>query len=93
MSLRESKSLAWIAMLLMVIVVMMSIILGLTTAWWELGALFLAFMAVFCHLAAVLLVKMSKTASNKLDIGAVVFGILAVLAFIAIFVVNFVDFY
>lgn len=57
---------------------------------WEYVALFLAFMAVFCHLMSFLLMKMSPRACKKLDEFAGGFGILAVIAIVVIFILNFI---
>lgn len=93
MSLAKSKAMAWSAMLLVVVVVIVAIATRFATSIWEYGALFLIFMSVFCHLAALMLYRMSAVASKKLDMAALIFGILAILAFIAIFIVNFCAFY
>lgn len=84
---------AWGAMLLMFIVVIVAICTRVVSSIWEYSTLFLAFMAVFCHLAAVLLTKVSFAASKKLDMAAMIFGILAILALIVVFILNFCDFY
>lgn len=93
MNLKESKLLAWGAMFLMVVVIIISVVLRAVTEIWEFSVLFLAFMAVFCHLAALLLAGMSKAASRKLDYAAIVFGVLAILALIVIFIINFCLYY
>lgn len=93
MSLRQSQAAAWGAMIIMMVVIIVAVCTRVVSTVWEYGTLFFAFMAVFCHLAAILLYRMSASASKKLDISALVFGILAVLALIAVFIINFCEFY
>ena len=45
-------------------------------------------MMVFSHLAALYLASMSKDASKKLDVIAMIFGILTVISFIVIFIID-----
>ncbi|MCH5216978.1 MAG: hypothetical protein J1F07_00265 [Muribaculaceae bacterium] len=93
MSLRESKSMAWGAFLLVIILIIVAICTRVVSSIWEYSTIFLAFMAVFCHLAALLLAGMSKAAGKKLDMAALVFGVLAIIALIVVFILNFCEFY
>ena len=93
MNLRESKALAWGAMILMVFVIIIAMCMRVVSSIWEYSTLFLAFMAIFCHLAAVLIIRMSAAASRKLDVAAMVFGGLAVLALVVVFILDWCEFY
>lgn len=93
MNIMQSRAVAWAALILMVTVIIISICTHVVASIWEYSALFLAFMAVFSHLAALLLYKMSAIASKKLDNIAVVFGLLALVAFVVIFILNWCEFY
>lgn len=93
MNLRKSTLLAWSAMILMVVVIIVAVATRVVSSIWEYSTLFLAFMAVFCHLAALLLARMSGAAARKLDYAALIFGILAVIALIVVFILNFIVFY
>lgn len=86
MNLRESKGIAWGAMILIIFLIIITVSLKIIDNLWDLSALFCAFMAIFCHLMALNLVKMSKSAAAKLDIAALIFGILTILAIILIFI-------
>jgi len=86
----ESKATAWFAMLLAVSLVVMSFLLR--TPWWGFIAVFFCFIAVFSHLAALYLRRMSQVAARKLETCALVCIILAVVGFIAeSIVLNFVS--
>lgn len=90
MKLRESKTLAWGAMLLIVILVIFTICMRYVESIWDYLSIFFAFMMVFCHLMALSLRKMSLNASRKLDIAALIFGVLTILAIILIFILYFI---
>lgn len=93
MSLRESKAAAWAAMWLIVTVIIVAICTHIVSSIWEYSVLFLAFMAVFSHLAAIMLSGMSKSAGKKLDVAAFFFGILAVVDLIVVFILDWCAFY
>lgn len=93
MNWRASRGAAWGAMLLIVVVIIIAVCTRFVSSIWEYSALFLGFMAVFCHLAAVLLSGMSLSASRKLDNIALIFGVLTILDIVAIFIVDFCGFY
>lgn len=86
-------ALAWGGMILMVFVIIIAVCTHVVSSLWEYSVLFLAFMAVFCHLAALMLAKMSRAAARKLDIAACVFGFLAIIALIVVFILNWCAFY
>lgn len=90
MGLKQSGALSWCAMILMVIVIIIAISTRVVSSIWEYSTLFFAFMAIFCHLMAVMLVKMSARAAKKLDIFAMIFGFLAILALIVVFILDWV---
>lgn len=81
------------AMILMLVVIVVAMCTRVVSSVWEYLMLFLAFMAVFCHLAAVMLTKMSLAASRKLDYAALVFGVLGFIALIVIFILDWNVFY
>ena len=93
MRLLESKRVAWCAMILIVALMIIAMCLRIVGSIWEYSILFFAFMAVFCHLASLILSSMSKNAARKLDVGAAVFGVLTVIDVIVIFILNFISFY
>lgn len=90
MSLRASKAAGWSAMILMVIVIIVAICTHVVSSIWEYITIFLGFMSVFCHLMSLLLIGMSRSASRKLDVSAGIFGILAVVALIVVFILDWV---
>lgn len=79
-NLLNSKIAAWCAMLLASAMVVISCLLR--TPWWGLIAEFFCFIGVFSHLAALYLVKMSASASGKLDKCALILLVLAAVAFL-----------
>lgn len=89
-NLRESGMAAWCAMLLIVVVIIISIATHVVSSIWEYATVFLAFMAAFCHLAAIILKKMSGNAARKLDYFAMIFAILFVVALIVVFILDWV---
>ncbi|MDE6717021.1 MAG: hypothetical protein K2J70_02410 [Muribaculaceae bacterium] len=85
----KSKTLAWAALILCIALLVISMAVpGLKTEWWQLFDVFFLFMTVFSHLAAIYLEKMSKPASQMLDRMALIFGILAIISFIAVFIID-----
>lgn len=85
----KSKIAGWCAMGLMIVVTVLCVTLpGVKQYWWELTDVFFAFMMVFCHLAALYLEKLSVRASKRLDTIAMVFGILAIVALICIYLID-----
>ena len=88
-TLKESRIVAWGGLLLCIIVLILSMAIpGIKSEWWELIDIFFIFMMAFSHLAAVYLKKMSAAASQSLDRLALIFGILAVIAFIVVFILR-----
>ena len=81
----ESKLTAWSAMLLVVVMVFLTYLLG--TPWWGFIAEFFCFMAVFCHLASLYLRRMNVWSARRLDTCAFVCLIVAVIGFVAEYVV------
>ena len=90
MNLRESKAMGWGAMVLMIVVIIIAICTRVVSDIWEYSTIFFAFMAIFCHLMSLLLVKMSVSASKKLDVIAMICSALAVVALIVVFILNWV---
>lgn len=76
---------AWGALVLIV----MWLVFQLNTPepWWSYISIFFAFMMTFCHLAALYVWKISKAASRKLDVVALVMGVLFVISLITLWIV------
>lgn len=85
MKLIESKLVAWVALLLVMALIVMAMLLG--TPWWGFIAIFFCFLSVFAHLASLYLRKMSKPASSKLELCALVLIILSVIGFVVEYIV------
>lgn len=77
-------------MFLMIAVIIIVICTHVVSSIWEYSVIFLAFMAVFCHLMSFLLIKMSPKACKKLDTLAGFFGVLAIAAFIVVYILDFI---
>ena len=90
MSLRQSTALAWGSMVIIVIVIIIAVCTRIVSSIWEYSTLFLAFMAIFCHLMSLMLNKMSANAAKKLDYIALLFGVLAIIALIVVFILDFI---
>lgn len=86
----KSKAMAWAALALVLIIIIMTF--PTRTVWWSLFDVFFAFMMVFCHIMSLYIVKMSPAASRKMDIAALVFGVLMILALIVEFILFQVEF-
>lgn len=76
-----NSRLAAIAALIIVIAVLIATF-SIRTEWWCFIDIFFAFMMTFCHLLAIMIEKMSKAASTKMELIALIFGILTILAII-----------
>ena len=76
----ESKVTAWIAMLLVVALVVLSFLLH--TPWWGFIGIFFCFLGVFAHLSSLYLRRMSRSAGRKLETTALICIILAVVALV-----------
>ena len=84
--LMKSKGAAWGGMLVMVVMTIACMVTpGVKEDWWELADVFFAFMMVFCHLASLYLEKLNQNASKRLDQLSMIFGIIAILAFVCIY--------
>lgn len=81
----ESKVTAWIALALSATLIVLAFLLH--TPWWGFIAIFFCFLATFAHLAALYLRRMSAVASRKLETAALVCIIIAVIGFVAEYVV------
>ena len=79
-SILKMKSVAWGALVL--VVEWLGFIIGTPAPWWTYTSVFFAFMMVFCHLAALYIYKVSPRASRKLDVIAMIMGILFMVALI-----------
>lgn len=76
----ESKVTAWVAMVLVVAMVVISVLLH--TPWYGLIAEFFLFLGIFSHLSSLYLRRMSATAGRKLETSAMVCMVLGVIGFI-----------
>ena len=82
----KSKGVAWGGMFVMVVVTVVCMLMpGVKEHWWELTDVFAGFMMVFCHLAALYLENLNPEAGKRLDMIAMLFGILAIVAFFCIY--------
>lgn len=85
----KSKILAWIALFLCFVVLILSMAIpGIKKEWWELTDIFFFFMMSFSHIAALYLEKMSVQASRTLDKFAFVFGLLGIISLIVVYFIN-----
>lgn len=85
-TLKNSRILTWGALVLIVILLCMSF--STEQPWWSYIDFFCAFMMIFCRLAALYIHRFSLAVYNKLNICAIIFGILTLLSFIGIFISN-----
>lgn len=85
-SIRSSKIMAWGS--LVIIIAWMVVTVTQEVPWWGYIDVFMGFMAVFCHLASIYLLRISPAASKRLDTIAMVFIILTLVAFIAEYVLS-----
>lgn len=81
----ESKITAWVALLLVVTLIVISFLMH--TPWWGFIAIFFAFLAIFCHLASLYIKKMSRHAASTLELIALNCGIAAVVAVVVEWIV------
>lgn len=81
----KSKTAAWAVFVLVVILVVATY--SLRSAWWTFTDIFFIFMAAFSHLIAVNINKFNPYASRRLDLVALVFFILFIVALIGEYVV------
>ncbi|MDE6225884.1 MAG: hypothetical protein K2M63_00025 [Muribaculaceae bacterium] len=77
----QSRVTAWIAFLLVIAVVIISVctLKDIHTQWYTLGDEFFAFMMVFLHLVSVYISGMNREASGKLEVAAAVCGLLMII--------------
>ncbi len=80
----NSKPAAWGGMILTIFVIV--VLSVFRTVWWTFIPLFFMFMEAFCELVAVYIMRLSQPAAKTLQLCAFVFGILTVLAIIAVFI-------
>jgi len=80
MKLLKSKAVAWCAMLLVIVVIVLTF--PARSEWWLFFDIFFAFMMVFCHLAALYLEKLVGHVARKLETCVFVFAVLTVLSLI-----------
>ncbi len=82
----QSKIASWGAFLLIVMWVILAIFTD--EPWWGYISIFFAFMMTFCHLASLYLRKISIDAASKLDVISFVCGILMLVSFIIIYILE-----
>lgn len=81
----QSKAFAWSAFILVIIILIFTF--AARAAWWSFFDIFFGFMMVFCHLIAVYSRARLPYVGKQMDTIAAVFGILAILALIAEYIV------
>ncbi|MDE6340223.1 MAG: hypothetical protein K2K97_10630 [Muribaculaceae bacterium] len=79
----QSKAVAWILFVLIIIWLVCDIIIG--GPWWFYLPVFLAFMSSFCNLASLYLAKISPSASKKLATIQTVLGVLFLIALLIVY--------
>ena len=82
-SILDSRWMAWGALLITVAVLVISF--DVSREWWAYLDIFFAFMMCFVHLLAVYMRKVPRM-SSQLDMCALVFGILTIIAIIGIYI-------
>lgn len=80
----KSKFWAWCAFVLIIAVMIFTF--SMRPVWWCFADIFFAFMMVFCHLMALYLGRFNRFVADRLDLVALVCGILTVVALIIEFV-------
>ncbi|MBD5356635.1 MAG: hypothetical protein HDR88_06485 [Bacteroides sp.] len=81
----ESKLAAWVGLLAILVITVAAFPL-FRSYWWSFSVLFFAFMGVFSQLASLYIWKLSPIAGKKLRSCAFVMSILAIVAFVAVFI-------
>lgn len=77
MKIKTSKILAWVAMVVILVSLVLAFIFHL--GWWVFVDIFFAFMMAFCHLLSVYMAKV-KGISQQLDNAALICGVLMVVS-------------
>lgn len=77
MKIKTSKILAWVAMAVILVCLVLTFIFHLE--WWTFVDIFFAFMMAFCHLLSVYMAKV-KGISQQLDNAALICGVLMVIS-------------
>lgn len=86
----NSKPAAWGALILIVIWLIFA--LKTDEPWWGYLGIFFAFMMIFCHIASLYIERISKDASSKLDLIALICGVIFVVAEIVIYILETIAF-
>ena len=68
---------------MLLVIIAIAVTFPMKQHWWAYSDVFFAFMMVFTRIVALYLEKISPAASRKLDVWALVFGVLLVIALIA----------
>ncbi len=82
--LMKSRAAAWSAFI--VLIALLVFAYPFLTEWWMFIPFFFAFMMVFSHLMAVMVVKLNARASAKLDMAGFIFGVLTIVGFLAVWI-------
>lgn len=80
MKVLKNKSMAWGALLLIMIILVCTF--SLRPYWWSFFDIFFLFMMAFCHAVALTIEKMNRNSASKLETIALIMGILAIVSFI-----------
>lgn len=86
MKLLESKLLAYCSLLIVVTMIVVAMLLH--TPWWGFIAIFFLFLALFSHLAALYIKKISIYSSQLLDKIAFWLLILSVVGLVAVYIIS-----
>lgn len=89
-SLIESKLATMIVLALVVVLICATF--RYRYEWWMFADIFFAFMTIFTHLMSLTVRKFSPVASKKLDVAALICGVLFIIAFIVEFILWEVEF-
>ena len=85
----SSKTVGWIALIIIFAAIVLSMAVpGVKKDWWEMIDIFFFFMMAFSHLAALYLNKISVQAAKTLDKLAFLFGLLGIIALIAVYIIT-----
>lgn len=84
MKIKESKAAAWGALALAVIVIIVTF--SLRPVWWAYIDMFFMFMAAFCYLVSVYMLRFNRFAAKRLQMIAFFSGVLMVCSLIGEFV-------
>ena len=86
LKLSDSKILAWIFLILMLVIAIGSILMRFKTTWFEISDVFFGYMCAFTHLSSLYVWPLKHSAGDKLERVAFVLGLISVICFVAIYI-------